>query len=444
MLRARVAGWWYAAREGLWFLPTVLTLAGALLALGLVELDRELALDRRGGRVWAFGGGAEGARGVLQAIAGSIITVTGTVFSITIVALQLASSQFTPRVLRTFTRDRGVQLVLGVFVGTFTYALLVLRVVRSQTDDVERFVPGVAVVGAIVLALVSVGHLIYFVHHVASSIRVSAVLERVTRDGIELLDRRPAEVIREGSPSHRRDTSPLDVPPTIVTAEEDGYLQAVATDAIFRMEVGEEVIVEIRPVIGDFVLRGEALASVWPPAAATDLVVTAVRQGCVLGPERTLAEDVELPVRQLADIAVRALSPGVNDPTTATVCLDRLAQLVVLAGQTASPGVFRRPGSSVCLAVATPSFARLADTAFAQIRHYGAEDPTVATHLLEVLGRAAALVPPVHRPVLVDHGRLALAAARHGISLAGELDRVEAAARWLRSPGHGSEGHALR
>ena len=440
----RLASWWYAAREGLWFLPALLTLAAALLAIGLVELDRELALDRRGGRVWAFGGGAVGARGVLQAIAGSIITVTGTVFSITIVALQLASSQFTPRVLRTFTRDRGVQLVLGVFVGTFTYALLVLRVVRSQTDDVERFVPGVAVVGAIILALVSVGHLIYFVHHVASSIRVSAVLERVTRDGIELLDRRLAK----GTGGHvsRADASRAvsSTLAAVVLADEDGYLQVVSIDALVGFESSAELTIRIERVAGDFVLSGEPLASIWPAAAATEELVKVVRRGCVLGPDRTLEEDVELPVRQLADIAVKALSPGVNDPTTATTCLDRLAQLLAHAAHNDPVRAFRRDGSPVCLIVSAVSFDRLVETAIAQVAHYGAGDATVITHLLRLLGRLAALVPMAHRPVLVDHGRLALAAARHGIPLAGELDRVEAAAGWLSAPGKGTRDDALR
>lgn len=440
----RLASRWYAARESLWFLPALLTLAAALMAVGLVDVDRELALDRRGGRFWAFGGGAEGARGVLQAIAGSLITVTGTVFSITIIALQLASSQFTPRVLRTFTRDRGVQLVLGVFVGTFTYALLVLRVVRSEADDVERFVPGVAVGGAILLALVSVGHLIYFVHHVASSIRVSDVLERVTQDGLALIERRSLNGIGGHVSAAATSQAVPDTLPAVVLADDDGYLQTVSIAALLGLESSGDLTIRIERVVGDFVLSGEPLASIWPALAATEELATMVRRGCVLGPDRTLEEDAELPIRQLADIAVKALSPGINDPTTATTCLDRLAQLLARAAHNDPAPAFRREDSPVCLVVSAVPFGGLVETAFGQVAHYGAGDATVIVHLLHLLGRLAALVPPSHRPALVDQGRSTLAAARQEICLAGELVRVEAAAAWIPSVG-GEEGdHAVR
>jgi uncharacterized membrane protein len=433
MVRIRLTSLWYRLRESLWFLPSLLTLGGALLALGLVELDRHLALEPRGNRLWAFGGGTDGARGVLQAIAGSLITVTGTVFSITIVALQLASSQFTPRVLRTFTRDRGVQAVLGVFIGTFTYALLVLRAVRGRDGDAERFVPSVAVVGAIVLALLSIGCLIYFIHHMAQSIRVSAVVERVVRDGAALLAHRyPTEIGEPLSASGAAAALPLD-PPAEITANGEGYLQVIAADAIFGLSGMATLTIQIDPVVGDFVLRSERLASLWPASAATDDVIATVRQSCVLGAERTLEADADLPLRQLADVAVKALSPGINDPTTAVTCVDRLAQLLLRAAAGGQPpAVYRREGSPVTLVVAAPSFARLAETAFGQIRHYGADNPAIAEHLLGVIGRVAGLAPPECRPALRWQADLALAASRDRIGSGHERARVEAAASWLR------------
>ena len=181
-MHKRMLSWWFDWQQSLWFLPAILTVVSTVLALSLVRLDQSLALAPRGNYTWAFGGGAFGARGVLEAIAGSMITVTGTVFSITIVALQLASSQFSPRVLRTFTSDRGVQIVLGVFVGTFTYCLLVLRSVRSELEHNSAFVPSVSVTVAVVLALLSIGCLIYYIHHVARSIQVAIVAKLVAED----------------------------------------------------------------------------------------------------------------------------------------------------------------------------------------------------------------------------------------------------------------------
>lgn len=426
-MRTRLIGWWHAARESLWAVPGGIVLASALLALALVEVDRALALSQRGGRFWAFGGGAEGARGVLEAIAGSLITVTGTVFSITIVTLQLASTQFTPRVLRTFTRDRGVQAVLGVFIGTFTYCLLVLRAVRSQSSDGDQFVPGVSVVVAILLALASVGFLIYFIHHMAHAIRVTSVLDRVTADGRALAARRfPGGIgaADENSPSPAGD-------PAIIAASTSGYLHFIDVDALFAIPTVGETTVRAEQVIGAFVLEGESLASIWPASACTDAFRKRVEQGFSLGRERTLEQDIELPVRQLADIAVKALSPGVNDPTTAVTCIDRLAELLLSVARRGSPGcVHERAESRIRLIIPSPSFEQLSATAFAQVRHFGAGDEVVARRLMETLGRLHALVPPDCRPALIDQGESLLVAAR--AKRPGGLPHADlAAAAWL-------------
>jgi len=439
-MSARLRIEWDELADSLWLVPAVSTVVSAILAFALVALDQRITLDdRASSSPWLFGGGAEGARGVLTAIAGTMIGVAGTVFSITIVALQLASSQFTPRVLRHFTGDRGNQVVFGVFIGTFIYALLVLRAVRSQEDDFDRFVPGVSVVGAIVLAIISVGFLIYYIDHIAHSIRVSTVVGRVVRDGEALIDRRfPSRI---GEPEPGTDSGPAAPIPssTVVSAASAGYLQMIVPDALFAIRSdGGEVTIRIEPVVGDFVFQGEALATVWPAPAGDDDLVEAVRRGCVLGSERTLQEDVELPVRQLADIAVKALSPGINDPTTATLCVDRLAQLLLRVARQGAPSVaYRREDSVVRLIVGAPSFARLAGTAFDQIRHFGAGDPTVAVHLLDVLGRMASLVPPVARPELCRQAEQTLAAARDQLGPGGDRARVDAAATWLSLNGRG-------
>ncbi|MBA2243389.1 MAG: DUF2254 domain-containing protein, partial [Gemmatimonadetes bacterium] len=170
---ARLTMVWVKVRDSLWFLPALLTLLASGLAMLVVELEKRGVLALGDSDHWLLGGGAEGARGVLSAIAGGLITVTGVVFSVTIVALQLASSQFTPRVLRNFTADRSNQLVLGVFIGTFTYTLLVLRTVRSPTPDQEAFIPRIAVALAVGLVLLSIAFLIFFINHAARSIQVS-------------------------------------------------------------------------------------------------------------------------------------------------------------------------------------------------------------------------------------------------------------------------------
>ena len=427
-MSTRLSSWWYDLQHSLWFLPAVMTGIAIALALGMVRLDEYLLLDRRTGSSWLFGGGAEGARGVLSAIAGTMITVTGVVFSITIVALQLASAQFTPRVLRTFTGDRGNQVVLGAFIGTFTYALLVLRSVRSASQDGAIFAPSASVTLAIVLVLVSIGLLIYYIHHAASSIRASVIINRAARDTLGLIDELfPADAGRPAPPS-----PPLPLnPPGLVQASASGYLQRIDQDALFSLAEERSIVVRLEPLVGEFVLPGAALASVWPAEKVDEGLTRSIHGTVVLGSERTLQADVELGFRQLADIAIKSLSPGINDPTTATICIDRLGEALVRLAHKGKPEEVRTGkdgGARVILH--GPPFTRLVEVAFAQIRHYGAGDVTVVGHLLTTLGRMAALVPSERREPLGHQARLVLQAGRDQIVIPGDLDRMEQAGAW--------------
>jgi uncharacterized membrane protein len=430
----RLETWWFDWQQSLWFLPAAITVGAVALALGMVRLDQALALSPQGHYTWVFGGGASGARGVLEAIAGSIVTVTGTVFSITIVTLQLASSQFSSRVLRTFTSDRGVQLVLGVFVGTFTYCLLVLRSVRSEADAGYTFVPSVSVTLGVGLSLVSVGFLIYYIHHVARSIQVDSVADRITNDTGGLIDRFWTGG-SDGGDSDDDTGNPTVLPaadPATVTAAGSGYLQRIALDALFGVDSDGAMLVRIEPCVGDFVLAGTVIASIWPPAANSDEVRAAVRAACQLGRERTPAEDVDFGIQQLAAIAIKALSPGINDPTTATICIDRLSELLGrVVGGKQPRATHRRDNSRLIVSTSPASVERLVDTAVSQVRHYGAGDPVVTAHLLTTLGNLARLASPTHRPVIVAQAGSALTAARHRFQLGADRERVEAAAAWL-------------
>jgi len=390
-----------------------MTVAAALLALALVELDRRLLADGDvAGLYFAFGGGVQGARGVLTTIAGSLITVTATVFSITIVALQLASSQFTPRILRSFSRDRSNQVVLGVFIGTFTYALLVLRTVRSAADEGQTFVPAVSVAVAIGLALVAIGFLIYFIHHVAESIRAAVIVDRATADTLRLVEQLfPAPI---GASADGAEILPEpDGERRVVAAESAGYLQAVDADSLFTLAETSHLLVRMELRIGEFVLPGGPLATVWPASAVDDEITDGVRGAFVTSPERTLQHDAELGIRQIADIAMRALSPGVNDPTTAVNCVDRLSEILVVLGNRRAPDR-ARAGEDGCvhLLAGGTTFERAVDLSFDQIRHYGAGDPSFAAHLLVTLGDLASLVPPYRRPVVVRQAEALLRGAR--------------------------------
>jgi uncharacterized membrane protein len=402
---ARLRLLWTKVRDSLWFLPCVMTLVGAVLAVVITQAEQRGAFDVEMLRSWVFSGGVDGARGVLEAIAGGLITVTGVVFSVTIVALQLASTQFTPRILRNFTADRGNQLVLGVFIGTFTYTLLVLRTVRSADDGESPFVPRVAVTLAVVLVLVAIGFLIFYINHSARSIQVAAILDRVARRTINDVRRLFPEQIGHADEAAPPDPRPVDRPSVTVAAESAGYLQAVDGQSLFRLGKGRRLVIAMEPHIGDFVLPGQALATISPPGEVDEEVFRQVRKAFLLGPERTPEQDVEFGIVEISDIAIKALSPGINDPTTACRCIDRLSEVLLEMATRAPPAPWRTEEGHVHYLARHPTFERAVGLAFDQIRHFGASNPGIVRKLVEVFTRLASLVPRSRREIL--HAQLA-------------------------------------
>ena len=420
---------WNDLQDRLWFIPALMTIAAALLAFVMVWIDQNLLGQRRPESDWLFGAGASGAREVLSAIASTTITVTGLVFSITIVALQLASSQFTPRVLRTFTGDRGNQLVLGIFIATFTYALLVLRTVREGANDgAIAFVPSAAVTVALILTGASVGFLIYYISHAADSIRASVIIDRATQDTLGVVRRQYPEATDDA-------VNESDVPSglssglTNVRASRAGFVQDVNEDHLLAVLQSENLALELTVYMGQFVHVGSVIARAWPTdrvdAKALD---DHVNGALILGSERTLHADVELGIRQLADIAVKALSPGINDPTTATICIDRLGQVLVEIASRPEQAVVRY-GDDGRGTLYRPRlrWETVVRAAFEEIRHYGAGDPMVAQHLSRALRRLIDVVPAGRVPALVDQRGAVIAAARRELSDPDQLARIESA-----------------
>ena len=436
---------WNEVRDSLWFLPALLTLASVALAFVTIQIDVAGLLPDAPAGIWLFSGTASGARGVLTAIASGFITVTGVVFSITIVALQLASTQFTPRILRNFTADRANQVVLGVFIATFTYALLVLRVVRGEqggvtpedvagggqlTEPISAFVPNLSVTVAVVLAVLSIGFLIFFIDHAARSVQASVIIDRVTHDALETVGRRLPERLGESGERPAQVVIP-DAQGTVITASRSGYVQGIDEDDLLELLEHGTLTIRMEPGIGDFLLPGSPLATVWPAGPATrDEVQETVRHAFILGHERTPHRDLELGVIELADIAVKALSPGINDPTTAILCLDRLAEILLDAGRREAPARVRRsPAGEGVLILPRTEFETLVNTALDEIRHYGAENHRFAIAFLHRLGELGALLPHHRRPPVARHVAALLRSARAVVRDPGDLNRVETAGR---------------
>jgi uncharacterized membrane protein len=383
---------------------------------------------------WVWGGGADGAREVLSTIAGSMITVAGVVFSITIVAFQLASSQFGPRLLRNFMRDTGNQVVLGAFIATFLYSLLVLRTIRGEGS--EEFVPYLSVALAIVLAVVGMGVLIYFIHHVSVAIQASNVVAVVSNELAHAIERLFPEKLGHGVPEgglRKASDIPQGFASTaqpITVAGSGGYLQMIDTEKLMAVARAHDLLLELPYRPGHFVEQGSTCALAWPGERVSEQVTAQICAAFIYGPERTLTQDVEFAVDQLVEVAVRALSPGTNDPFTAIRCIDRLGEALCQLTGRAMPSPYRYDDTDT-LRVIAPSvtFTGVVDAAFNQIRQYGRTSVAVTIRLLE---RLAVVVARTYREedraVLLRHAVMIEQDSREGIPQ--EQDRQDVQERF--------------
>lgn len=391
---ARLAHLWESLRTSFWFVPTLMTASSVALSFASVHLDGNLEAKWVRAVGWIWAGSPEGAREVLSTIAGSMITVAGVAFSITIVTLTLASTQFGPRLLRNFVRDLGNQVVLGTFVSTFVYCLLVLRTVRGR--DEAEFVPYLSVTLGIVFALASLGVLIYFIHHIASAIQAEHLIGSVARELENAIEHMfPDKLGGPGPPEPERLPTETETEGALIEADRSGYLQAVDDGELMSIASGEDILIELRQTPGSFVAEGGALARAWPSERIGDQVASRIRGAFLLGQRRTPTQDPEYAAHQLVEIGIRALSSGINDPFTAMTCLDWLGAALGNLARREIPSRFRHDGAGRLRVIADGSdFPEMANTAFNQIRQYGRNSVSVILRLLDTI---AALAEHVRR-----------------------------------------------
>lgn len=383
---------WSGLRERFWVLPLLCAAIATGLGLGLTALDDRL--DTSFTLPFLFTGGPEGARAVLSAIITSMISFTGLVFSITIVVLQLTSSQFSPRVLRTFLRDWVNQIALGVFVATFVYALVVLRVVRG-TSQVDSFVPHLSVTVAFGFVLASVVVFLVYINHIAQSIRVATIITRIAKDTRALLERQfPADA---ESLSQR----PLPaIEGSRISADRPGVVQQIEDHALVQLAEEHSVTICLLRSVGEFIPAGAALLEIYGEDMPDE---KALRATVHLSNERSLDEDVGFGLRQLVDIAERALSPGINDPSTAVQVIDQLHDLLRrLATRALPPRQAVTAEGRLALYVPQPDFADYLALAVDEIAHWGADADRVQRRLRVMLIDLHGAALPQHRAALAQ------------------------------------------
>jgi uncharacterized membrane protein len=401
-----------------WLLPGAMVILGALGALGMVAVDRSGVVPQwLINSPWVYSGGAEGARTLLGTVASSTIGVAGTVFSITIAALSLAAGQMGPRLLRNFTRDRGNQVTLGAFLGTFAYALMVLRSVRTHSEG--EFIPHLALSISILLAFLCVATLVFFVGHMAGRISVDTVVDLVSEEVQSAVKRLMVTAAQPDPPP-----SAFWADATCVTDERRGYLQHLDEGGLADWAVQHKTAIRLLVRPGDYVSPGAAIAVLTNPVDGAE---QAIRDATALGQQRISASDLEFAIRQLVEVAVRALSPGINDPHSAMSILDRLgAALCDAVPLYLTTGVVLRDGQPA-LVMPSVDYDGLTDSMFHMIRQNAAGSPAVLMRLLEVLAVVASCERnPARLTALQRHADNVLGDAERDIKTPADLADLKA------------------
>ncbi len=413
-MKIRLLNFYDLITEAFWFLPSLMAIGSLIVALASVTLDERIGSAWVQDIAWIWSGGADGARSVLSVIAGSVMTVVSIVFSITVTALAQTSSQFGPRVLRNFTSDRGNQFVLGTFVSTFIYCLIVLRTVRSVEE--ASFVPYISVNIGIASSIVALAVLIYFIHHITQSIQAENLIAEVGTDFQEVLpvlfperleeDEKSAQLLAEQK--HDKKHQPDWKEGVVVTSHDNGYVQRIDDKEIMRVACKLGVVIRLNKRPGDFVTKNSCLLTVFPAERMQQKTAARLRGCFAFGSYRTPHQDADYSLQQLAEIAAHALSPGINEPFTALTVIDWLGASLTSVAERALPFTFRRDKSGELRVVAKlVSFAEMTDTAFTQIRIYGCANPAIVERLFATI---ADLAPHLHREAdrkaLIRHANL--------------------------------------
>lgn len=401
VLGVHAESWWLKVWARFWMLPLAIVTTSLIAGLWLPTLDELLAEHVP----YLFSGGPDGARAMLATIASAMISVTGLVFSITMIVLQLASSQFTPRVIGNFLQNRITQVTLGVFIASFVFALTVLRSVRGASYGGDAFVPQLSVSLSFVLVLVSMALFIAFIHQITTSIQVAKVISGIGGSTATLIENLYPPSGSHTPPAKTWSPRPGHSSREVLAADQNGNIVQIDFKRLISHASERDVVVVLTVAVGEFLIRGQQVATVWADGGEegeyVDLLWIA---GCVaVGPERTMRQEAAFGMRQLVDIAVRALSPGVNDPTTATQALDQIHRLLRTLVQRPSPTRYLADHDSLVRVVYRPqSVEELLILGVEEIAQYGAQSTQIQRRLRELIDDLAQVSLPQHRSA-VDH-----------------------------------------
>jgi len=398
-----------------------MAIGAILLSFATTIVDSRIGSEWMEDIDWLYANKPAGARAVLSTVAGSMITVAGVTFSMTILSISQTTSQVGPRLLNNFMGDKANQFTLGVFISTFIYCLMVLRTVRNaetapagstNADELaSAFVPHVAVIVGVLMALASVGVLIFFIHHIPESMHVSNIIASVGRGlNKQISNQFPARI---GNPHEDESDQKIesDLPDSFYATAKSifstgtGYLEYIDGDELMTLASKHDLVLKVRPVPGDFVTEKNVILLASPGDQIDKSLEAKLTAMFIRGSQRTATQDLRFQVNQLVEVAMRALSPGINDPFTATSCMDWLQSALENLATRDLPDAHRYDDEKTLRVVAEPmTFQSFASLVFDQLRPYVVKDRTASMRMMEMIGNLVVVVESKgQRRLLVRH-----------------------------------------
>lgn len=418
---------WTKLNSTFWFIPSLLVIISVFLAFLIIYIDYEWKLEPDGLFKYIFSGSADSARSILSTIAGAMIGVAGTVFSITLVALTLASSQFGSRLLRNFMYDSLNQTVLGSFVATFVYCLIVLNSVRGAENF--EFIPVLSVFAAIVLGILNIILLIIFIHHIATSIHSDNIVSDITKNLINNLESLLGDTDYENQIVHNPDMQYIESQYKIsdkIKSNKSGYVQLIDYNELLEYSTENDILVIVNKRAGHFLVDSGSVFTVYSNKKIENL--EKLDSFFETGDMRTPHQDAEFAIHQIVEIATRALSPGINDPYTAMTCIDNLSNIICQLVKVQYPYKNRYDNEgNLRLVINTLDFEGMLDAAYNQIRQNAESNPTVLIRLLDALNCIMEFVETrVQSQAVIKHIEMVVRIAEKKFSEENDLNDLKA------------------
>ncbi|MEX0609029.1 MAG: DUF2254 domain-containing protein [Balneolaceae bacterium] len=426
---------WGELKSTFWFIPVLMIVIAIGMALGFLYWDNHLEIKQDGIAAFLFVGSSDSARIILSTISGAMITVAGTVFSITLVALTLASSQFGPRLIRNFMYDRINQVVLGSYISTYIYCLIVLNTITGE--DQTGYIPALSILVALIAALANIILLIVFIHHIAVSIQAGKVTSGITKTLFKNIQTLYPEKLGVESEEEQEVKEALVKSnfkfSTTMSVHENGYLQYVDHDSLVKVVSQLNSLFEIHHRPGSYIVKGEALGMFYTDHLLNDPVIKKIQSNFIMGESRTLQQDTEHSIHQMVEIASRALSPGINDPYTTIACIDNLTSIMSYLSSVRLPSKYRYDKNERLVIIAeTLTFEGMLDAAFNQIRQFSKNSPAVVIRLMEALVTIDRLATSNrHKKALKKHAEMVLNMAENSFSEPNDLKDLKERSRLI-------------